>query len=272
MAKESSSSTLGIPGILGPDDAPAFEIYNATGRAPVVIVSDHASNSVPKSLGNLGVAADNFKKHIAYDIGVDMVTRFLADRLGAPAVIASYSRLVIDLNRQPGDPGSIPEISDGIAIPGNINLSQQATNDRLGEIFTPYHGAVDAEIMKLWKHHGKPPALFSIHSFTPEMDGENRFWDIGVLWNRDPRMAKPFIENLETWPGLHVGDNQPYSGRELAYTIDRHGTAGGIATCAVEIRQDHCANPDEASHWADILADAINHTLGTADLHTVVRY
>ncbi|MCK5167561.1 MAG: N-formylglutamate amidohydrolase [Rhodospirillaceae bacterium] len=266
MAKKSS------PPLLGPDDEPAFKIYNPTGNASVVIVSDHASNTVPKSLGDLGLSSDNFKKHIAYDIGADMVTRFLADRLNASAVIANYSRLVIDLNRQPGDPGSIPEISDDIEIPGNINLSQQATNDRLNEIFTPYHGAVDGEIMKLWKQHGKPPALFSIHSFTPEMNGENRLWDMGVLWNRDPRMAKPLIENLETWPGLHVGDNQPYSGRELAYTIDRHGTAGGIATCAVEIRQDHCANFDEANHWADILADAINHTLGTADLHKVVRY
>ncbi len=260
------------PPILGPEDATAFEIYNPLGSAPVVIVSDHASNAVPKSLGDLGLSSGNFKKHIAYDIGADMVTRFLAERLNAPAVIANYSRLVIDLNRQPGDPGSIPEISDEIEIPGNVNLSQQATNDRLNEIFTPYHGAVDGEIMKLWKSHGKPPALFSIHSFTPEMNGENRLWDMGVLWNRDPRMAKPLIQNLKTWPGLHVGDNQPYSGRELAYTIDRHGTAGGIATCAVEIRQDHCASFDEASHWADVLADAINHTLGTDNLHKVVRY
>ena len=260
------------PSLLGPEDGPAFEVYNPLGSTPVVIVSDHASNAVPKSLGDLGLSADNFKKHIAYDIGTDMVSRLLAERLNAPAVIANYSRLVIDLNRQPGDPGSIPEVSDGITIPGNINLSQQATNDRLDRIFTPYHGAVDAEITKLWKSHGKPPALFSIHSFTPKMNGENRFWDMGVLWNRDPRMAKPLIKALEAWSGLHVGDNQPYSGRELAYTIDRHGTAGGIATCAVEIRQDHLANFDEASHWADILADGINHTLGTDGLHAVVRY
>ena len=270
MAIKSPSSVLAS--VLGPDDASAFEIYNGTGNAPILIVADHASNSVPKSLGDLGVAPDNFKKHIAYDIGADMVTRFLADRLGAPAVIANYSRLVIDLNRQPGDPGSIPEISDAIAIPGNTGLSEQAANDRMDEIFTPYHGAIDAEIMRLWKRDEKPPALFSIHSFTPEINGENRFWDIGVLWNRDPRMAKPLIKTLETWPGLHVGDNQPYSGYELAYTIDRHGTAGGIATCAVEIRQDHCANPDEASHWADILADGINHALSSANLHEVVRY
>lgn len=258
--------------LLGELDGPAFEIFNADGQAPVVIVSDHASNAIPRSLGDLGIASENFEKHIAYDIGADMVTRLLAERIDAPAVIAKYSRLVIDLNRQPGDPHSVPEVSDGVNIPGNCHIGADATNKRLNEIFTPYHGAVDGQIMELWKRHNKPPLIFSIHSFTPNMNGENRLWDIGVLWNLDPRMAKPLIKNLKTWPGLNVGDNEPYSGRDLAYTIDHHGSAGGIATCAVEIRQDHCADIDEASHWADILAGGLKSILRDPNIHQVARY
>ena len=258
--------------LLGKSDAPAFEVYNPNGAASLLIISDHASNALPLALGDLGLSVDNFSKHIAYDIGADMITRYLADKVGASAVISNYSRLAIDMNRQPGDPQSIPEISDGIKIPGNINLDPTGAQARLDEIFSPYHDTIDSEITRLWNRDGKPPALFSIHSFTPQMNGENRFWDIGVLWNRDPRMAVPLIENLNNWPGLHVGDNEPYSGRDLAYTIDRHGAAGGIANCAVEIRQDHCASRDEASHWADILADALNHILSLPNLHTVTSY
>ncbi|MDH5488638.1 MAG: N-formylglutamate amidohydrolase [Rhodospirillaceae bacterium] len=258
--------------LLRESDPPAFEIYNPSGPASLLIISDHASNVVPARLGDLGLSAENFSKHIAYDIGADMITRFLADKIKAPAVISNYSRLVIDTNRQPGDPQSIPEISDRIKIPGNANLDQLATQARMDEIFAPYHDTIDSEITRLWNRDGKPPALFSIHSFTPQINGENRFWDIGVLWNRDPRMALPLIENLKNWPGLHVGDNEPYSGRDLAYSIDRHGGAGGIANCAIEIRQDHCAYPDEASHWADILADALSHILSLPALHTVASY
>ncbi|MDH3335768.1 MAG: N-formylglutamate amidohydrolase [Rhodospirillaceae bacterium] len=258
--------------LLRKTDPPAFEVYNPNGTTSLLIVSDHASNTVPVALNDLGLSGENFSKHIAYDIGAGMITRFLADKINAPAVISNFSRLVMDMNRQPGDPQSIPEISDGIKIPGNINISKPDVQARMDEIFAPYHDAIDSEITRLWNRDGKPPAIFSIHSFTPQINGENRFWDIGVLWNRDPRMALPLINSLQNWPGLNVGDNEPYSGRDLAYTIDRHGAAGGIANCAIEIRQDHCANPDEASHWADILADGLTQILSLPDLHKVSSY
>jgi len=258
--------------LLGPDDPGPFEVYNPNGQAPLVIVSDHASRRVPHVLNDLGLAAEHFDKHIAYDIGADTITRCLADRLDARAVMATYSRLVIDLNRQPGDPESIPEISDTIAIPANQGLSEQQIACRIKTLHAPYHGAINREIAAVWHRDGKPPALFSIHSFTPTMNGKDRIWDIGVLWNRDPRLPLPLIEHLRRWDGLHVGDNEPYSGRELAYTIDTHGAAGGIANCAVEIRQDHCATPEEASHWADILADALRHILTQEGVHEVENH
>ena len=232
---------------LAPHDPAPFEVYNPGGHAPLVIVADHASRRVPSKLGDLGLAPEHFDKHIAYDIGSAMITRCLADRLDARAVLAGYSRLVIDLNRQPGDPGSIPEVSDQIEIPANKDLSREAAEARIHALHATYHAAINEEIAAVWKRDGRPPALFSIHSFTPSMNGEDRIWDIGVLWNRDERMPLPLIEHLRAWDGLHVGDNEPYSGKEIAYTIDTHGTSGGVPNCAVEIRQDHCATPEEAS-------------------------
>ncbi len=249
-----------------------FEVYNPGGTAPLVIVSDHASRRVPAALNQLGLAPEHFEKHIAYDIGADAITRCLADRLNARAVLGTYSRLVVDLNRQPGDPASIPEISDQVPIPANQGLSEAQAAQRIATLHTPYHEAINREIAALWRSNDKPPALFSIHSFTPSMNGKDRIWDIGVLWNRDPRIAKPLIEHLRHWQGLHVGDNEPYSGHDLAYTIDMHGTAGGIANCAIEIRQDHCATPEESAHWADILADALRHILSHPGVHTVEHY
>ncbi|MCW8914954.1 MAG: N-formylglutamate amidohydrolase [Magnetovibrio sp.] len=258
--------------LLAPNDPAPFEVYNPGGHAPLIIVSDHAGRQIPSCLGSLGLNGEHFDKHIAYDIGADMITRCLADRLDARAVLATYSRLVIDLNRQPGDPGSIPEVSDNITVPANQNLTRTDAEARISELHTPYHQAINQEIAAVWRRDDKPPAIFSIHSFTPTMDGEDRVWDIGVLWNRDPRMPVPLIEQLRKWDGLHVGNNEPYSGRELAYTIDTHGTSGGIANCAVEIRQDHCATPEEASHWADILSDAIRHILSLDGLHEIQHY
>ena len=254
------------------DEPEPFEVYNAQGTAPMVIVSDHAGRHVPKSLDNLGLAPKHFDLHIAYDIGTDMITRCLADRLNARAVLARYSRLVVDLNRDPNDLGCIPAISDQTAIPANQDLSQIDRIERLRTFHAPYHNAIRREINTITERDGRPPVVFSIHSFTPSMNGEDRFWDVGVLWNKDPRMPLSLLEHLNRWDGLHVGDNEPYSGKDLAYTIDTHGTDVGIANCAIEIRQDHCGTQEEASHWADILADALRHILTLKDLHEIQKY
>jgi len=259
-------------GLLGPTDPPPFEIYNPQGQAPLVIVSDHASRQVPTSLGDLDLSSDHFDRHIAYDIGADTITRCLADRLNARAVIAGYSRLVVDLNRYPDEPGCIPPISDNTIIPGNQNLSPEAVQMRLKALHTPYHQAIDHEMKSVTKRDGTPPVIFSIHSFTPSMNGQDRIWDIGALWHKDPRMPLALMEHLKRWDGLCVGDNKPYSGADLAYTIDAHGTHQGIANCAVEIRQDHCGTQEEASHWADILADALRHILTLKNLHEIQYY
>ena len=260
---------MAIP-LIGPRDPPAFGVVNVDGTAAMQLVCDHASNLVPAALADLGLDDGLLDRHIGYDIGAAQVTRLLAKSLDAQAILAGYSRLVIDLNRPPGHPESISEISDQIPIPGNRNLSEPEQNRRLTDLFEPYHGAITEALAHLWRR-GMPPALFSVHSFTPIFGDEDRPWDVGVLWNRDPRIAKPLMDKLKA-KGLNVGDNLPYSGQDLAYTINMHGGASGLANCVVEINQDQVRDQAGMERWAGILTDVMGDILVMKDIHEVREY
>ncbi|HEX9701477.1 MAG TPA: N-formylglutamate amidohydrolase [Rhodospirillales bacterium] len=270
MTGVSSATAARAAALIGPGDPRAFEIVNPTGRTPLQLVCDHASRRVPATLGDLGLAEAHFHRHIAYDIGAADVTRALADALDAPAVLAGYSRLVIDVNRPPGHPECIPEISDATVIPGNQGLNEAVQRRRVTELFEPYHDAIHEAIATLWRR-SRPPALFSVHSFSPRFGSEARPWDVGVLWNRDPRIAQPLMEKLSA-RGLSVGDNLPYSGRKLAYTINMHGGASGLANCVVEINQDQVADQAGVERWTGILAEVMDDILALEGLHRVQQY
>ncbi len=257
--------------LIGFGDPPVFETVNPEGGKPLLIICDHARPAMPAAFCNLGLDENALETHIAYDIGAAEVTGLLAERLDAPALMAGYSRLLIDCNRQPGDPYSIAKVSDGVTIPGNLGLGEEESEARAQAFFWPYHHAITSMLAHLW-HLGPAPALFSIHSFTPTLGGEDRFWDIGVLWNRDPRLAQPLLAMLRARDDLLVGDNEPYSGREIAYTIDLHGAAGGLPNCAVEIRQDHLESPQGRARWAAILGDTFEEILGLDGLNRVEHY
>jgi len=123
--------------LIGPGDSPPFTTYNDHASSPVLVVADHASPYFPASLNQLGLADWVLERHVAWDIGVDKLARFLADELDAQAILAGFSRLIIDPNRQPDDPSAIPEISDGIAIPGNIGLDDEQKALRFQSFFKP---------------------------------------------------------------------------------------------------------------------------------------
>jgi len=254
------------------DDPPPFEIVNAGARAPILLVCDHASRLIPRPLGDLGLAAAALGRHIAYDIGAAALTRRLAARLGATAVLCGYSRLVIDVNRQPGDPQSIVSVSDGIVIPGNAGLSAAAEEARADAIHWPYHHAIDTAFARL-RRLGPAPILFSVHTFTPSLGGEDRIWDLGVLWNRDPRIAVPLIDLLRRAEGgYRVGDNEPYSGRDIAYTLNLHAASAGLANAAIEVRQDHCESEVELDRWAELLGAALDRIMRMPNLHRVEHF
>ena len=258
------------PSLLGDEDPTPFEVVNREGGAHILLVCDHASNAVPHRLGHLGLDPETFEHHIGYDIGAAAVTRGLAQRLDAQAVLAGYSRLVIDVNRPPGHPHNIIPANDGIPVPGNQNLDEPAKRQRIRDIFEPYHDAVNRALARLW-NRAAAPAILSVHSFSPRFGDKPRPWDVGVLWNRDPRIAIPLMEHLERYD-LRVGDNEPYSGHDLAYTIDVHGAAAGIANVAIEINQDQLGTPGEILKWVDILSESILPILDIPGLHRVERF
>jgi predicted N-formylglutamate amidohydrolase len=255
---------------LGSDDPPPYRALARDGAAPVLITCDHASNRVPRALGSLGLGPEELARHIGWDIGAADVSRHLAKLLDAPAILANYSRLVIDCNRDPDDASSIPEASDGVAIPGNRRLSDAARAARRGALFAPYHAAI-ADWLEMRLARGVVPAVLSIHSFTPVMAGKARPWHVGILWDADPRIPVPLLASLRADPALVVGDNEPYSARVPAgYTVRHHAVSRGLPHVAVELRQDLIATEDGARAWADRLAGALQPILARRELYARV--
>ena len=259
--------------LINEDDPPPFTLLNADGKASTLLVCDHASPTTPRTMENIGLDQSIFKQHVALDIGAENVTRILSEKLDAAAVLAGYSRLLIDVNRQPGDVSSIPEKSDTTIIPGNQKLSEEKRLARVENFFWPYHQTISKTLALLWRR-GPVPALISIHSFTPSLGGNKRYWDIGVLWNRDPRLALPLLEKLKAIGNgrYYIGDNEPYSGREFGYTLDIHAGAVGLPNCAIEIRQDLIDTHDGAQYWANTFADILRELLANSNLQRVERF
>jgi predicted N-formylglutamate amidohydrolase len=257
---------------LGPEDPPVFEIVNPDGAAPVLLVCDHASRTVPHSLGRLGLDDALLMRHIGWDIGAAEVTRGLAARFDAPAVLAGYSRLVVDCNRRLEDPSAMPEVSDGVAVPGNRALSAEARHCRIEEIYRPYHEGIAAQLAR-FAAQGRTPAVLSIHSFTPVMNGFVRPWHIGILWDADPRIAVPLLANLRAHADLVVGDNEPYSAKQpVGHTVRAHAVPAGLPHVAVEIRQDLIDTASGARHWAELLAAALDPILAAPDLYKAEQF
>jgi predicted N-formylglutamate amidohydrolase len=259
------------PTLLGADDPPAFEIVNAAGRAPVLLICDHAGRAVPRRLAGLGLGDAALALHVAWDIGAAAVTRRLAVLLDAPAVLAGYSRLVIDCNRSLDDPTSIAGESDGIAVPGNFGLSAAGRAARAAACFDPYHAAIAGRLAD-FTAAATVPAVIAIHSFTPMMRGAARPWHVGILWDEDRRLPAPLIAALAADPTLVVGDNEPYSAREAAgYSLHNHAVRAGLPHVAIELRQDLIATQDGAGDWAAILATALQPILARNDLYRIER-
>ena len=253
--------------LLAPDEPPPFTVESRPARWPALLVCDHASNRIPRVLADLGVPESALQQHIAWDIGAADLVRALGVRLELPAVLAGYSRLVIDCNRHLEDPSSIVAESDTVAVPGNRALTPAQREARARAIFSPYHRAIDQVLGEL-QSNGGVPALIAVHSFTPKMHGSFRPWHCGILWDRDPRLAVPLMEALRREPGLVVGDNQPYSGRHPAdYTVDVHAENRGWPHVCIEIRQDLIASAKGVGEWAERLERVLAPLLADAALY-----
>ena len=217
-----------------------MEVVNPSATASVLITGDHAGNAVPVAMNGLGLPPPDLERHIAFDIGAAGVARALASKMNATAVLAVYSRLLIDPNRPLGDPECIPVVSDGTFIPANADLSDADMKARAGTFYWPYHRSTDEHIGRL-RRAGKVPAIIAVHTFTPTLNKSSaqlRSWHVGVLYSRDERLSRPLMRALSAEVGVIVGDNEPYSGVTYGYALKIHGLAHGLPHVELELRQD----------------------------------
>jgi predicted N-formylglutamate amidohydrolase len=232
------------------------EAYRIVGRprfGGILVVSDHASNRVPADV-DLGIDPALLDEHVAIDIGVAAVAERMAERPGIAAFLGNVSRLVCDFNREEDAPAVIPHASDGHDIPGNL-FDIASREERLARFHRPYHDALAGLLERV------PQALIvSLHSFTPGLRSrpeEQRPWHVGILYNEDDRAARLAIARLEA-EGLNVGDQQPYSGRLLNATMNRHAEAEGRPYVGVEVRQDLISHEAGQAEWAERLSHIAN--------------
>jgi len=257
--------------LIGESDPPPIEIVNPAGAARVILACDHASRAIPSGLDSLGLGDTALRRHIAWDIGAAEVTRQLAMMLDARAVLAGYSRLLIDCNRDLDDPTLIPVISEDVVVPGNRDLDPTATADRVASFYQPYHDRLEHMISALCDGETVPAVLF-VHSFTPIYRRIERPWHIGILWDRDPRLPMPLIDALRDIPDICVGDNQPYSAQNgHDFTNERHAGRTGLAHALIEIRQDLIDTHHGALKWARLLYDMLRPILADDGLYRARR-
>ena len=243
--------------LLDPDEPhPVLEIAGA-GRSNFVIVVDHASRRIPRSLGDLGLPPGELERHIAWDIGALGVAKRVAAALDAPLVAQNYSRLVIDCNRDPGVATSIPTLGESIEIPGNIGLDEQQVAARRREIFDPYHEHLRT-LLDERLAAGRPTFLVAQHSMTNIFRGVRREMHAAILYNRDRRFAGLVLDMLRREPELHVADNEPYFVSDATdYTIPYHAEARGLPHVEIEIRQDLLRDDAGQLQWAARIVSAL---------------
>jgi predicted N-formylglutamate amidohydrolase len=266
--------------LLTPRDPSPVTVIHADSASPFVIICDHAGRRVPEGLGDLGLAAAEFDRHIAWDIGAAGLSRLMGEALGACVITQTYCRLVIDCNRWPGAADSIPDHVDGASIVGNRDLSAEQIAARLAEIHTPYHDAISA-VLDDRASRGVPTALILVHSFTPSLSasglsasglsapglsasglGKERPWHVGVLHAHDSPLSDTMLGLLNAEPGYVVGDNQPYAMDGTDYTAPYHARPRGLDYCELEIRQDLIAQPAGQQAFATLLSRLLTASLG----------
>jgi predicted N-formylglutamate amidohydrolase len=236
--------------LLQDDDPAPVRVLRENGRSDLLLTADHAGRVIPQRLGRLGLPESELLRHIGWDIGIAAVTEQLSAALDATAVLQTYSRLVIDCNRDPTVASSIPEISETTEIPGNRDLSAEQRAGRRAEIFAPYHARIDG-LLDARQAAARRTVYVAMHSFTPVFKGESRAMQVGVLYNRDARLANIMLDLLRAEGDLVVGDNAPYAVSDVTdYGVPVHAERRGLPHVEIEIRQDLIADEAGQAEWA----------------------
>ncbi|MEM8743008.1 MAG: N-formylglutamate amidohydrolase [Pseudomonadota bacterium] len=246
---------------------PPFTRIDGAHDGGLLVICDHASNALPQAYGTLGLPQSQLERHIGYDIGAAGVTKEIARLLGAPALLANFSRLLIDSNRGEDDPTLIMRLSDGAVVPGNATCDEAERERRIATYYEPYHRAID-EAIDAGIAAGRPPAIMSIHTFTESWRGSPRPWHAGVLWDKDARLSVPLLRALQSEPDILADANVPYSGELEGDCLYRHGAQRGLAHALVEIRQDLVRDEKGQRAWGERLARILESLFSAPDART----
>jgi predicted N-formylglutamate amidohydrolase len=248
--------------LLDEDEPPACTVERPEGASPLLLVCDHAGNRIPRRLGTLGVSESDRQRHIAWDVGAAELARRMSARLDATLILQTYSRLVIDCNRNPSVPSAIPIRSEVTDIPGNHDMDPRERQARIAEIFQPYHDGI-GRVMDARDAAGRPTILVAVHSFTPYYEGWGaRPWHVGILYNRDNRLPHKMLDLLRSEPGLTVGDNEPYRvSDETDYTIPVHGEKRGVLHVEIEVRHNEIESDAGLDKWEARLTHMLSHSV-----------
>ena len=249
-------------------DLDPVEFIEGAYDAPLLLLCDHASNALPAKYGTLGLPEAQLCRHIGHDIGAAAITRRLAAHFGAPAVLTTFSRLLIDPNRGADDPTLVMRLSDGAIIPGNARIDAAEIAHRKSTYWQPYRDAVRTTLDRMIVDRTAPVVL-CVHSFTDKWKGVPRPWEIGILWDHDPRFAVPLIDALRA-AGFVVGDNEPYDGALEGDTLDEQVTRRGLAGVLIEVRQDLVMDQAAANAMADRLAPVLANVIAEPALRETV--
>jgi predicted N-formylglutamate amidohydrolase len=249
-----------------------IEIVQGNYSRGLLVVADHAMRHLPDEYNRLGLSDAEFERHIAYDIGVEGVTRYLSQLTKAPAVMARYSRLLIDPNRGEDDPTLVRQIYDGAVIRANYPLSANEKEYRLANFYRPFRHAVRDCALQCEATSGGACFIVSVHSFTPVMGLKPRPWQIGLLWDKDDRAFARLSVLLANDAGLQVGNNEPYDGALKGDTLYEEGTKLGRAHILLEIRQDLIADDAGQRAWAERLAPMISQMNNDPEMHVFRQF
>jgi len=247
--------------LLTSGDPPPFELLRSNGSSPYFFTCDHAGKQLPKALGTLGLSSTDRERHIAWDIGAGALARHLCEWFDATCVLQTYSRLVVDCNRWPHAPDFVTTFSEDTKIPGNMDLTPEAVDARTREIYTPYHETIKA-LLDRRATLNKSTVVVAVHSCTPVYLGVQRPWHIGILYERDSRLASILLDILRAGKDVVVGDNQPYfMTDEKDYSMPIHGERRGLPHVEFEIRQDLITDEAGQYEWGERLVDLLQQGL-----------
>lgn len=247
--------------LIEPSEGPAFAVLRPGGASDVVLICEHASKTMPKALGTLGLDEAVLESHIAWDIGAQRVAEILSESLDAALVSQRFSRLAYDCNRPPESPGAYPERSEIYDVPGNTGLSASDKAGRADALYHPFHQAIDA-LIDARLAAGRNVVLVTVHSFTPVYFGKARDGHLGILHDDDSRLADAMLDAAASMKLEQVSRNYPYGPEDgVTHTLKRHGLTRQIANVMLEIRNDLISDEAGQRHWAGLIAELLAASL-----------